>query len=45
MALRKTKRNPGIVIIKKSNQLIESRYKFDIWQTRIFLTRPTQKNR
>lgn len=38
MALRKTKRNQGIVIIKKSNQLIESRYKFDIWETRIFLS-------
>jgi plasmid replication initiation protein len=35
---RKTKRNQGIVIIKKSNQLIESRYKFDVWETRVFLS-------
>jgi hypothetical protein len=27
----------GIALIKKSNDLIESRYNFDIWETRIFL--------
>ncbi len=26
----------GIKLIKKSNELIEARYKFDIWETRIF---------
>lgn len=30
--------NKGIVVIKKSNNLIESRYKFDIWETRFFLS-------
>jgi plasmid replication initiation protein len=38
---RKTKRrktNKGIVLIKKANNLIESRYKFDIWETRFFLS-------
>lgn len=34
---RKAK-NKGIVLIKKSNNLIESRYKFDIWETRVFLS-------
>ncbi len=33
-----TKKNQGIVLIKKSNQLIEARYKFDVWETRIFLS-------
>ena len=33
-AKNKTK---GIALIKKSNNLIESRYNFDIWETRIFL--------
>jgi plasmid replication initiation protein len=28
--------NKGIKLIKKSNDLIEARYKFDIWETRIF---------
>jgi plasmid replication initiation protein len=28
--------NKGIKLIKKSNNLIEARYKFDIWETRIF---------
>ncbi len=28
--------NNGIKLIKKSNELIEARYKFDIWETRIF---------
>lgn len=34
----KKKSNKGIVLIKKSNNLIESRYKFDIWETRVFLS-------
>ncbi len=35
----KSKRtNKGIVLIKKANNLIESRYKFDIWETRVFLS-------
>ncbi len=33
-----TRKNQGIVVVKKSNQLIEARYKFDIWETRIFLS-------
>ncbi len=28
----------GIALIKKSNQLIEARYKFDVWEMRFFLT-------
>jgi plasmid replication initiation protein len=32
----KSKINKGIKLIKKSNELIEARYKFDIWETRIF---------
>jgi plasmid replication initiation protein len=32
------KQNQGIVLIKKSNNLVESRYKFDIWETRFFLS-------
>lgn len=35
---RKSKKNNRIVLIKKANDLIESRYKFDIWETRIFLS-------
>ena len=36
---RKAKwKNKRIVLIKKANNLIESRYKFDIWETRIFLS-------
>jgi plasmid replication initiation protein len=30
--------NRTIVLIKKSNNLVESRYKFDIWETRFFLS-------
>lgn len=38
MARKKTERGSrGISLIKKSNQLIESRYKFDVWETRFFL--------
>ena len=32
------KQSKGIILIKKSNNLIESRYKFDIWETRFFLS-------
>jgi plasmid replication initiation protein len=28
----------GVKLIKKSNQLIEARYKFDVWETRMFLS-------
>lgn len=34
----KKKKSNRIVLIKKANDLIESRYKFDIWETRIFLS-------
>jgi plasmid replication initiation protein len=34
----RTKQNKGIHIIKKSNQLIEARYRFDTWETRMFLS-------
>jgi plasmid replication initiation protein len=33
-----SKKNKGIRIIKKSNQLIEARYRFDTWETRMFLS-------
>lgn len=35
---RRKRNNKGIVLIKKANNLIESRYKFDIWETRFFLS-------
>lgn len=35
---RRSKKNKGITLIKKSNQLIEARYKFDVWETRVFLS-------
>jgi plasmid replication initiation protein len=35
---KRTAKNQGITLIKKSNQLIEARYKFDVWETRFFLT-------
>ena len=38
MSRKRTRNNKGIKLIKKSNQLIESRYKFDIWETRVFLS-------
>ena len=38
MSRKRTHKNKGIKLIKKSNQLIESRYKFDIWETRVFLS-------
>ena len=31
-------KDKAIVLIKKSNNLVESRYKFDIWETRFFLS-------
>ena len=44
MANKKTG-NKGIKLIKKSNNLIEARYKFDIWETRIFTSILTQIDR
>ena len=38
MARKKRKSPNGITLIKKANNLIESRYKFDIWETRFFLS-------
>ncbi|MFK7933422.1 MAG: replication initiation protein [Saprospiraceae bacterium] len=38
MATKTKRKNKGILLIKKSNNLIESRYKFDIWETRFFLS-------
>lgn len=38
MARKKRKSPTGITLIKKANNLIESRYKFDIWETRFFLS-------
>lgn len=35
---KKRRKTGGIVVIKKANQLIESRYRFDIWETRFFLS-------
>jgi plasmid replication initiation protein len=39
--MKKSKKNAkskGILLIKKSNDLIESRYKFDVWEMRFFLS-------
>ncbi len=38
MAKVRNKNSKAIVLIKKSNNLVESRYKFDIWETRFFLS-------
>jgi plasmid replication initiation protein len=38
MAKSKKKGGKGIILIKKSNNLVESKYKFDIWETRFFLS-------
>ena len=38
MATTQKKVSKGIVLIKKSNNLVESKYKFDIWETRFFLS-------
>jgi plasmid replication initiation protein len=34
----KAKKNTGMVLVRKSNDLIEARYKFDLWETRFFLS-------
>jgi plasmid replication initiation protein len=34
---KQRKKNKNIAIIRKANNLIEARYKFDIWETRFFL--------
>ena len=39
------RKNTGIRLVKKANKLVESRYKFDIWETRIFLSVLTQIKR
>lgn len=39
------KKNNGVKLVKKSNELIEARYKFDIWETRIFTSILTQIER
>ncbi len=39
------KKNTGIRLVKKANKLVESRYKFDIWETRVFLSVLSQINR
>jgi plasmid replication initiation protein len=37
--MKKTnKQKKGLALIKKANNLIEARYKFDIWETRLFLS-------
>jgi plasmid replication initiation protein len=38
MAKAQKNLDKAIVLIKKSNNLVESRYKFDIWETRFFLS-------
>ena len=38
MSKIKRKTNNGVTLIKKANNLIESRYKFDQWETRMFLS-------
>jgi plasmid replication initiation protein len=38
MAGKKSKKNDSFQLIKKSNQLIEARYKFDIWEQRMFIS-------
>lgn len=38
MAKAQKNKDKAIVLIKKSNNLVESRYKFDIWETRFFLS-------
>jgi plasmid replication initiation protein len=35
---KKKKNTGGIVLIKKANNLIEARYRFDVWETRVFLS-------
>jgi plasmid replication initiation protein len=43
--MSKVKSNKGIKLVTKSNNLIEARYKFDIWETRIFTTVLSQINK
>jgi plasmid replication initiation protein len=38
-------KSKGVKLVKKSNNLIEARYKFDIWETRIFTSILTQIER
>ena len=45
MANKLKKKNTGIKLVKKANKLVESRYKFDIWETRVFLSVLAQINR
>ncbi len=35
---KRRKKNTGVRLIKKANKLVEARYKFDIWETRVFLS-------
>lgn len=42
---KKKRKNTGIKLIKKANKLVESRYKFDIWETRVFLSVLAQINK
>lgn len=39
------KKSKGVKLVKKSNDLIEARYKFDIWETRVFTSVLTQIER
>lgn len=34
---KKKKEHSSVQLVKKSNDLIEARYKFDVWETRVFL--------
>jgi plasmid replication initiation protein len=45
MTQKKKKANQGITLIKKANNLIESRFKFDIWEMRYFLSLISQIRR
>jgi hypothetical protein len=38
------KANQQITLVRKANELVEARYKFDIWETRIFLEMLTKIN-
>lgn len=35
---KRVRKSKSVQIIKKSNDLIEARYRFDIWETRVFLS-------
>jgi plasmid replication initiation protein len=43
--MKQPKKNKSIALIKKANNLIEARYKFDIWEMRFFLTLLSRINR